>query len=141
MSNESKESNNVQRIVRLKDDYLKLCSFLEFKAQSLSMERAAFYDELFRFSLDYLRENGFTYFIRQYGKVRTAKGISLSVLVSDDLDASYNFFYVFYRKKYKRKLHFGEFVELILYIYAMNKLTDSERNLFDIDYGIEKAAD
>lgn len=140
MSNESIELINIQRIIRLKDGYLKLCSFLEFKAQTMEKERSDFYNELFRFSLDHLRENGFTYTIDKYDKVRKPKGISLSTEMSEDLDASYNFFSFFFRKKYKRKLYIGEFVELILYIYAQNFLKENERNLLNINYGI-KAVD
>lgn len=128
----------VQKIVRIRADYIKLCSYYEFIAAKNNIDTHIFFDKIFTFSLNHLLEHGFFYEIDEYKPIRKPKGFIMEGSISNEFTRYYNFLSDFFKKKYNRKLYVCELFELILYIYASNKLDETQLKQIGIDFGIRK---
>jgi len=127
-----------QKIIRLRPDYIKLCTYLEFHAEKLQQDRYTFFDNLFKYSIEQIQEKGIIYAIEVYEPLRTGKGFLLSEKVTDEFEDTYKFVSNYYMKKLNKKLLVAEFTELLLYIYVMDRCTEDELRLIDFDFGIKK---
>lgn len=127
-----------QKIIRLREDYIEVCTFLEYYAQKNKIEKHVFYNNLFKYSLDYLINNGFSYVIEDYESLRKGKGFFLKEDTINYFYETYMFASKYFLKKFRKKLLLAEFTELLIYIYCVNKLSNKEINMLDIDWGIEK---
>lgn len=127
-----------QKTFRIRPDYIKVCSLLEFIAEKRNIERYLFFDDLFNYSIDYIYKNGFLYEFNEYEPKRTNKGFLLRDETLQAFEECHNFIKNIYRTKKYKKLLKAEFVELIIYIFCMNNLKSEELALIDIDWGISK---
>lgn len=132
------QSGWIQRIVRIRPDYIRLCSFLEFISDKKGIDKPQFFNEVFLYSLNSITDKGFNYNIEEYKPRRKPKGFLMEQDTSDTIDTTYDFYSKIFQKKYNRILYIADFVELLLYIYAINNLTESELQALDLEWGIEK---
>lgn len=134
----NKQYEKVQRIVRIKPDYLAVCSYLDFIAKKNKRDLCEFYNDLFISSLDYISKNGFKYYIIPYKPRRTPKGLQMLDKTSSSIDDAYKFLSNIYYGNHMKKLYIAEFIELLLYIYVMNNLSEAEIENIGIEFGIKK---
>jgi hypothetical protein len=128
----------VKKIIRIKKDYIKLCEYLDFLASKKGIDYRLFISQAFDFSMNYLVEQGFCYEIDYYKNRRHPKGFSITPATSDNFDNNLSFYSDMFYRKFKRKLFVSEFTELLLYIYAINNIKESELKEIDVSWGIEK---
>lgn len=126
-----------QRVIRIRPDYFKVLTYLEFQADKQGVERHAYINNVVRFSLDFLVENGIRYEIEEYEPMRKGKGFFLKKETFNLFDERYKLVSNYYLSKYLKKLLVAEFMELIIYIYCINQLTEDELKLIDINWGIK----
>lgn len=126
----------IQKTVRIRKDYIKVCSFLDYIKCNLDPNgKYGFFDSLFNYSMDFINQNGFKYKIKRYkgeGK-RTPKGFLMKETTFEIIDISYKMYSRFH------DIYVAEYYELLLYIYCKNKLSEKDKELLgQIDWGIEE---
>lgn len=121
------------RIVRLRPSYIDLCNFLEYRAKKTHHYKSL-HEEIFKFSFDYIEKNGLKYRINQADMERKGKGFMLS---DDTFDKYGNLFNQLRTTEYK--IFKGELAEILVYIYAINNLTEQELILVDMDFEISES--
>lgn len=129
----------IQKIVRVRNDYINLSAYLEFFAKKNNIERHIFFNDVFKYSLSVLKEKGMIYDIDEYKPRRIPKGFLIEKNVNDDFLSMHKELKKQFNYKYARKLYVCELVELILYIYAIDNLSYSDLASVNIvDWGIKK---
>ena len=124
-----------QKTVRLKTEYHKICDFLLFLCNSdEEVQKRKMFNEIFRFSLDYLLDKKDKIEIEKFKGRREPKGFLLEDKTIETLEKEYKV-YKDHFKKESLVLSKGEFYELMLYIYCKNNLKDYEK--FFLDSAIE----
>lgn len=135
------EQGWIQKTVRIKDDYNKLCAFLELYAKGIGIDSKRIYDEIFRYSIDELLIRGFHYRFVFYPGRREPKGFLIDPQTLDKIEDSFPRYSAISYKLERKKILVAEFYELLLYIYAMNKLEEQHlkylNETLEIDWGIE----
>ncbi len=117
-----------QKLVRLREEYRTLCTFIDFVAKETGKDSIKIYDELVNFSLDHIKKNGFNYVItEEFTGRREPKGLLLSTETQESFKISYNIYQNLYYNKYKKRLTVGEFTELLIYIYCMNNFEEKHK--------------
>ncbi|MGD9678926.1 MAG: hypothetical protein AB7V16_11350 [Vulcanibacillus sp.] len=109
---------------RISEKALKLCDYIDFKYKR--NERYIF-DKIFKFSLDYISKNGFNYKPKIYDGMRIVKGFTLSENTLNYFNKSLNLI-----RMRNVDILVSEYVEIILYLYAMKHFSDEELNMFHI---------
>jgi hypothetical protein len=127
-----------QRIVRVRADYIKLCSFLEFYADRNNIDRHTFFDGIFRYSLSTIMKSGLVYDIEVYEPRRIPKGFFIAPETDDEFNLVLEMMQSYFSKKLSRKLLVCELTELVLYIYSTKHLSEADLSYLNIDFGIKK---
>lgn len=130
-----------QRIFRIKEEYITFCEYLDFHAKKHNIDRNMFYDNLFKYSLDHIIKFGFNYSIDEYLPRRRPKGFPLLEETSLEFSKTFKFYKDIFFKKFNRSLLVCEYVELLIYIYANNKLEQKEKDINNIEWGITEIKD
>lgn len=129
----------IKRPIRIKNDYIKVCSYLEFIAKKREIDTHVFFNEVFLYSMKSLIEKGLNYSIEEYKPRRIVKGFILNKETSDKLDDLFSAYNKIFSMTCGRKIFFGEFIELMIYIYSMECLRKSDIDVLEtIDWGIKK---
>lgn len=126
----------VQKLVRVREEYIDICLYLEFYANKMQLDKKKIFDEVFTYSISYLLENGFKYKIEDYPKRRTPKGFLVKEVTLENLNKYYEFYKEVLINKECKRFYFCEFIELLIYIYCMNHLDKNELKLIDSKFGI-----
>lgn len=125
-------------IVRIKNDYGKVCSFLEFYANTLNINSKEIYDTVFLFSLDKLYNEGLHYEINNEER-REPKGFRVTPDTKKTVYEYYDKYKDLYKLHTKKKLVVADFIQILLYIYCLDLKGDSKKYLEDmnINWGIK----
>lgn len=119
-----------QKTFRIKKEYIEVCSFLDYYSMKNNIDRKIFFNDLFKYSLTDIMNNGFKYNIIPYEKRRVPKGFLMEEETYDDI----KIYHKFVSNKLTQKLHVGEFIELLIYIYCINNIDED----LNVDWGIKK---
>lgn len=126
-----------QNIVRIRFEYNKLCSFLEYLEKKEDVDIRIIFDKILLTSLDHLYKNGFHYEIAEFKGRREPKGFLVKEKTTTELKDAFEIFKQMYKKLYDKKLLYAEFIELLLYIYCKNYIPPKDYNYLEIDWGIK----
>lgn len=127
-----------QNIVRIRFEYNRLCSFLEYvEKKEDTVDIRIIFDKIFLTSLDHLYKNGFHYEMAEFKGRREPKGFLIKENTTTELKDAFEIFKQMYKKLYNKKLLYAEFIELLLYIYCKNYIDKKDFNYLEIDWGIK----
>lgn len=132
------EDNWIEVRIRIQNKYDILCSFLNYKASIENKETKVFYNELIEFSLKYIEENGFNFEITKYNGRREPKGFLLKDKTFKYMKDSFSKYEKIYLNNRNRKIVFGDFLEVLLFIYCQNKLDKRDKEFLNYNWGIEE---
>ncbi|MGN9163476.1 hypothetical protein [Clostridium sulfidigenes] len=117
-----------QKIVRLREEYRTLCTFIDFFAKETGRDSIKIYEELVNFSLDYIAYNGFHYIItEEFTGRREPKGLLLSSDTQKRFKVDFNNYKNLCMRMHGKKLTVGEFTELLIFIYCMNNFEERHK--------------
>lgn len=127
----------VQRTIRVRKCYSDLMKYLEYYARSeLSITYAKLTDQIFNFSLNYLKSNGFLYNIESFEQ-RGVKGFHMEERTLERFDQYYKLVKELYIESGLR-ITKSEFAELIIYIAVHYSLPGCVKDNFKEDWGFIK---
>lgn len=130
----------VKKSFRLRDDYLVVCAYLEFRSKRKEISNHELYNRIFNFSIDYLNENtSEKYIIEAYDKKRNVKGFMIKQKTEKRFNDMQDKIKERLIKDIDEEIFIAELVELIIYIYCF-KSTDITNNdlkmMGEISWGI-----
>ena len=113
----------LQKTFRIRDEIIKLYKFLEFYGVNNNIAKDDLFDVAINYSLDLINTKKVTYFYNFSKAIRTVKGFTMT-------EETKNRIFKFYhcQNEYKK----GEVVELLISIYALKHLSQSEFKNFNI---------
>lgn len=134
-----KNNDLTMKIIRIKEEYIQLCKLYELIALREEISKHEYLKKVISYSINYLNENGFNFIIEIYKPRRKPKGFFLSEDIIKDFDEQFNYFKSIYYKRFERRLYECEYMELLLYIYAINNLEEKDLQTTNIkNWGIRK---
>ena len=133
----------MQKTIRIKLDYNKLCNFISFEEIDFEDVKNArkVYESIFTFSLDYVASSDdfLKYEIIKYSGRREPKGFLMKNETSDRLYKIYDIYKEKMKKKYNVFITFGEFIEFLMFYYCQNNIPkeslDYINNVWKINWG------
>jgi hypothetical protein len=139
MVDRRRDKDYIRKVIRISQNYIVLCDFLDFYAGYKEKNKFDFYNDLFNYSLSKVSGDIGYKFKKPSGKVY---GITRSFFLNKKtynlLNTTYNKSQKLYRSLYDDYLSLGNFTELILYIYITDNIDKKILNLFKFDFGIKK---
>jgi len=139
MVNRRRDKDYIRKVIRISQNYIVLCDFLDFYAGYKEINKFEFYNDLFNYSLNKISGDiGYKFKkppITVYGITRS---FFLNKKTYDLLNTKYNKSQQLYKSLYDDYLSLGNFTELILYIYITDNIDKKILNLFKFDFGIKK---
>jgi len=139
MVNRRRDKDYIKKVIRISQNYIVLCDFLDFYAGYKEKNKFDFYNYLFNYSLSKISGNiGYKFkkpSVRVYGITRS---FFLNKKTYDLFNTIYKKSQKLYKSLYDDYLSLGNFTELILYIYITDNIDKKILNLFKFDFGIKK---
>jgi hypothetical protein len=139
MVNRRRDKDYIRKVIRISQNYIVLCDFLDFYAGYKEKNKFEFYNDLFNYSLN--KVSGDIGYKFKKPSVRVC-GITRSFFLNkktyDLLNTTYNKSQKLYKSLYNDYLSLGNFTELILYIYINDNIDKKILNLFKFDFGIKR---
>jgi hypothetical protein len=139
MVDRRRDKDYIRKVIRVSQNYIVLCDFLDFYAGYKEKNKFDFYNDLFNYSLSKVSGDIGYKFKKPSGKVY---GITRSFFLNKKtynlLNTTYNKSQKLYRSLYDDYLSLGNFTELILYVYITDNIDKKILNLFKFDFGIKK---
>jgi hypothetical protein len=139
MVNRRRDKDYIRKVIRISQNYIVLCDFLDFYSGYKEINKFEFYNNLFNYSLSKISEDISYKFkkpsVRVYGITRS---FFLNKKTYYLLNTTYNKSQKLYRSLYNDYLSLGNFTELILYIYITDNIDKKILNLFKFDFGIKR---
>jgi len=139
MVNRRRDKDYIRKVIRISQNYIVLCDFLDFYAGYKEKNKFDFYNYLFNYSLSKISGNiGYKFkkpSVRVYGITRS---FFLNKKTYDLFNTIYKKSQKLYKSLYDDYLSLGNFTELILYIYITDNIDKKILNLFKFDFGIKK---
>jgi len=124
MVNRRRDKDYIRKVIRISQNYIVLCDFLDFYAGYKEKNKFDFYNDLFNYSLSKISGDIGYKFKKPYSSVYgITRSFFLNKKTYDLLNTIYNKSQKLYKSLYDDYLSLGNFTELILYIYK-NKLED-----------------
>lgn len=131
------EDNWVQQTTRIKNDYFIFFAYLDFLSVRDNLDRHLQFDSIIKYSLDYINKEGCCFYCEDYTKKRKPKGIFLSQDTNKLFNGVLEEYNNDFKQKYDRDIYKGEFLEILLYIYARNNLEDHLK-ILRVNWGVKK---
>jgi hypothetical protein len=139
MVNRRRDKDYIRKVIRISQNYIVLCDFLDFYAGYKEKNKFEFYNDLFNYSLNKVSGDIGYEFRKPSEKVYgITRSFFLNKKTYDLLNTIYNKSQKLYRSLYDDYLSLGNFTELILYIYITDNIDKKILNLFKFDFGIKK---
>jgi len=139
MVDRRRDKDYIRKVIRVSQNYIMLCDFLDFYAGYKEKNKFEFYNDLFNYSLRKVSGDIGYKFKKPSGKVYgITRSFFLNKKTYDMLNAIYNKSRKLYRSLYDDYLSLGNFTELILYVYITDNIDKKILNLFKFDFGIKK---
>jgi hypothetical protein len=139
MVNRRRDKDYIRKVIRISQNYIVLCDFLDFYAGYKEINKFEFYNDLFNYSLNKVSGDIGYKFRKPSEKVYgITRSFFLNKKTYDLLNTIYNKSQKLYRSLYDDYLSLGNFTELILYIYITDNIDKKILNLFKFDFGIKK---
>ena len=139
MVNRRRDKDYIRKVIRISQNYIVLCDFLDFYAGYKERNKFEFYSEVFNYSFNKISGDIGYKFKKPSVSVY---GITMSFFLNrntyDQLNTIYNKSQQLYKSLYDDYLSLGNFTELILYIYITDNIDKKILNLFKFDFGIKK---
>jgi hypothetical protein len=139
MVNRRRDKDYIRKVIRISQNYIVLCDFLDFYAGYKERNKFKFYNDLFNYSLSKISGDISYKFkkpsVRVYGITRS---FFLNKKTYELLNTIYNKSQKLYKSLYNDYLSLGNFTELILYIYINDNIDKKILNLFKFDFGIKR---
>lgn len=115
----------------------RLCDLLVFISKSKHEDAKEVYNKIFLYSLNELYMNGLHYKIIPYEYRREPKGFLIEKTTEDKLHAYFETYKDLYNKYQGMPFTYGEFIELLMFIYCQNNLEKKDFVYLDMnDWGI-----
>lgn len=139
MVDRKRDKNFIRKGIRISEESVVVCDFLDFYAGYKGINKFEFYNNLFNYSLKKVSTDiGYSF--------RKSTAASYGITRSFFLDKkTYNLLHKTYKKAqglyktlYDDYLSMGNFTELILYIYITNNIEKKILDIFKFDFGIKK---
>ena len=139
MVNRRRDKNYIRKGIRINQEYIIICDFLDFYSGYKGKNKFEFYNDLFNYSLKKISGDiGY--------KFKKSPISSYGITRSFFLDKkTYNLLHVIYKRSqelyktlYDDYLSLGNFVDLILYIYITDNIEKKILDVFKFDFGIKK---
>lgn len=128
----------IMRTVRIRESYFPICSFLmNVYPYITKKDSEKISDDIINWAIDYLLNNELSYFVDIYKPGRKNKGFPISIDTNNKLNDVFKEFSEEYRLKYNRRFYMAEFMELLIYIYSINHLSEEQIKLFIQDWEIK----
>jgi len=139
MVNRRRDKNYIRKGIRINQEYIIICDFLDFYSGYKEKNKFEFYNDLFNYSLKKISGDiGY--------KFKKTPSNYYGITRSFFLDKkTYNLLHVLYKRSqelyktlYDDYLSMGNFTELILYIYITDNIDKKILDVFKFDFGIKK---
>jgi hypothetical protein len=139
MVNRRRDKDYIRKVIRISQEYIIICDFLDFYAGYKRKNKFEFYNDLFNYSLKKISSD-ISYKFKEspesiYGITRS---FFLDKKTYDLLNTTYDKSQQLYKTLHDDYLSLGNFTELILYIYTTNNIEKKILNLFKFDFGSKK---
>ena len=139
MVDRKRDKNYIRKGIRISEESIIVCDFLDFYAGYKGINKFEFYNDLFNYSLKKVSSDiGYS-----FRKTATANyGVTRSFFLDKEtynlLHKRYKKSQVLYRTLYDDYLSMGNFTELILHLYVVDNIEEKILDVFDFDFGIAK---
>ena len=139
MVNRRRDKDYIRKVIRISQNYIVLCDFLDFYAGYKEINKFEFYNDLFNYSLKKISSDvGYKFKKSSASVYGITRSFFLNKKTYDLLHAIYKKSQELYKTLYDDYLSMGNFTELILYVYIADNIDKKILNLFKFDFGIKK---
>ncbi|MHB1347714.1 MAG: hypothetical protein ACYCXK_09510 [Candidatus Humimicrobiaceae bacterium] len=139
MVNRKRDKDYIRKVIRISQEYIVLCDFLDFYAGYKEINKFEFYNDLFNYSLSQISGDiGYKFKKPSASVYGITRSFFFNKKTYNLLNTVYNKSQQLYKSLYDDYLSLGNFTELILYIYIINNIDKKILNLFNFDFGIKK---
>ncbi|MCL5070383.1 MAG: hypothetical protein M1308_05740 [Actinobacteria bacterium] len=139
MVNRRRDRDYIRKVIRISQEYIILCDFLDFYAGYKRKNKFEFYNDLFNHSLKKISADiGYKFKETPESVYGITRSFFFDKKTYGLLHTIYNKSQQLYKTLYDDYLSLGNFTELILYIYTANNVEKKILNLFKFDFGIKK---
>ena len=139
MVNRRRDKEYIRKVIRISQNYIVLCDFLDFYAGYKEKNKFEFYNDLFNYSLKKISSDvGYKFKKSSASVYGITRSFFLNKKTYDLLHVIYKKSQELYKTLYGDYLSMGNFTELILYIYITDNIDKKILNLFKFDFGIKK---
>ena len=139
MVNRRRDKDYIRKVIRISQNYIVLCDFLDFYAGYKEINKFEFYNDLFNYSLNKISGDiGYKFKKPSVSVYGITRSFFLNRNTYEQLNTIYNKSQQLYKSLYDDYLSLGNYTELILYIYITGNIDKKILNLFNFDFGIKK---
>jgi hypothetical protein len=139
MVDRKRDKDYIRKVIRVNQNYIVLCDFLDFYAGYKGKNKFEFYNSLFNYSLKKIDGDvGYRFKKSPESGYGITRSFFFNKKIYNLLHSSYKKSQKLYRKLYDDYLSMGNFTELILYIYINDNIENKILDVFKFDFGIEK---
>ena len=139
MVNRRRDKDYIRKVIRINQNYIVICDFLDFYTGYKGKSKFEFYNDLFNYSLRKISSDiGYKFKKSPASDYGITRSFFLSKKTYDLLHATYKQSQELYKTLYNDYLSMGNFTELILYIYITDNIEKKILDVFKFDFGIRK---
>jgi len=139
MVNRRRDKDYIRKVIRINQNYIVLCDFLDFYTGYKGKNKFEFYNDLFNYSLKKISSDiGYKFKKSPISSYGITRSFFLNKKTYDLLHVIYKRSQELYKTLYDDYLSMGNFTELILYIYITDNIEKKILNVFKFDFGIQK---
>ena len=139
MVNRRRDKNYIRKGIRINQEYIIICDFLDFYSGYKGKNKFEFYNDLFNYSLKKISNDiGYKFKKSPASDYGITRSFFLNKKTYDLLHATYKKSQELYKTLYDDYLSMGNFTELILYIYIADNIEKKILDVFKFNFGIKK---
>ncbi|MBU2563583.1 MAG: hypothetical protein KJ568_03940 [Actinobacteria bacterium] len=139
MVNRRRDKNYIRKGIRINQEYIIICDFLDFYSGYKGKNKFEFYNDLFNYSLKKISNDiGYKFKKSPASDYGITRSFFLNKKTYDLLHATYKKSQELYKTLYDDYLSMGNFTELVLYIYITDNIEKKILDVFKFDFGIKK---
>ena len=139
MVDRKRDKNFIRKGIRISEESVVVCDFLDFYAGYKGINKFEFYNNLFNYSLKKVSTDiGYSFRKSAAANYGITRSFFLDKKTYDLLHKTYKKSQVLYKTLYDDYLSMGNFTELILYFYVVGKIEEKILDVIDFDFGIKK---
>jgi len=139
MVNRRRDKNYIRKGIRINQEYIIICDFLDFYSGYKGKNKFEFYNDLFNYSLKKISNDiGYKFKKSPASDYGITRSFFLNKKTYDLLHATYKKSQELYKTLYDDYLSMGNFTELVLYIYITDNIEKKILDVFKFNFGIQK---